>query len=103
MEMEVRIIVFTTVQSFGPFLRRFFQTAGKIQGMGQHVVVKDQTTGGERVEKVGAGGWGGGVHLADSDQRTQDVNRINLERFLKKQRKLKAKREREAQLKAEES
>ena len=47
-------------------------------------------------QKVGAGGWGGGVHLATSDQETQEKNRINLERFLKKQRKLKEKREREA-------
>ncbi len=46
--------------------------------------------------KIGAGGWGGGVNLATSDKATQDVNRINLERFLKKQRKLKEKREREA-------
>lgn len=84
-----------------PFLNTFsIHTGSKIQGMGQHVVVKDQT--GERVEKVGAGGWGGGVHLATSDERTQEVNRINLERFLKKQRKLKAKREREARQKAEE-
>jgi len=47
-------------------------------------------------QKVGAGGWGGGVHLASSDRGTQDVNRINLERFMKKQRKLKERREREA-------
>ena len=45
-------------------------------------------------EKIGAGGWGGGVNLATSDKETKDVNRINLERFLRKQRKLKAKRER---------
>ena len=47
-------------------------------------------------QKIGAGAWGGGVNLATSDKATQDVNRINLERFLKKQRKLKEKREREA-------
>jgi hypothetical protein len=46
--------------------------------------------------KIGAGGWGGGVNLATSDRDTQEVNRINLERFLKKQRKLKEKRERAA-------
>ena len=45
-------------------------------------------------EKIGAGGWGGGVNLATSDKETKDVKRINLERFLRKQRKLKAKRER---------
>lgn len=75
--------------------------AQRIQGIGQHAVIKDQA--GERVEKVGAGGWGGGVHLANSDEQTQNVNRINLERFLKKQRKLKAKRERESQKKLEET
>ena len=47
-------------------------------------------------QKIGAGGWGGGVNLATSDRDTQDVNRINLERFLKKQRRMKEKREREA-------
>jgi len=44
---------------------------------------------------IGAGGWGGGVNLVASDRETQNVNRINLERFLKKQRKLKQKREQE--------
>jgi hypothetical protein len=48
------------------------------------------------VQKLGAGGWGGGVHLVNSDNETQDVNRINLERFMKKQRRLKEKREKEA-------
>jgi hypothetical protein len=65
---------------------------------GQYVIVTDDASGEKRAEKVGAGGWGGGVHLADSDERTQDINRINLERFMKKQRHLKEKREREAQL-----
>jgi hypothetical protein len=41
--------------------------------------------------------WGIGVHLVSSDEETQEVNRVNLERFLKRQRKLKEKREREAQ------
>jgi hypothetical protein len=45
-------------------------------------------------EKIGAGGWGGGVNLATSNKETQDVNKINLERFLRKHRKSKAKRER---------
>lgn len=56
----------------------------------------DKILVGDRVEKVGAGGWGGGVHLVTSDSETQKVNRVNLERFLKKQRKLKEKREQEA-------
>jgi len=49
----------------------------------------------QSIETVGAGGWGGGVRLAGNDGVTQDVNRINLERFMRKQRKLKEKRERE--------
>ena len=48
-----------------------------------------------QVQKIGAGGWGGGVHLVTGDQQTQDVNRINLERFLKKQRREKMKREKQ--------
>ena len=56
--------------------------------------MKDES--GERVERIGAGGWGGGVHLVTSDQETQDINRVNLERFLKKQRRLKEQRERDA-------
>ena len=50
-----------------------------------------------RPEKVGAGGWGGGVRLAESSARTQEINKTNLERFLKKQRRLKEDREREQQ------
>lgn len=65
-----------------------------MQGLGDKTVVRDAD--GEKTERVGAGGWGGGVHLVTSDQETQDVNRVNLERFLKKQKKLKEKREHEA-------
>eukprot|EP00539_Tryblionella_compressa_P000507 CAMPEP_0178733866 /NCGR_PEP_ID=MMETSP0744-20121128/1027_1 /TAXON_ID=913974 /ORGANISM="Nitzschia punctata, Strain CCMP561" /LENGTH=153 /DNA_ID=CAMNT_0020386085 /DNA_START=277 /DNA_END=738 /DNA_ORIENTATION=- len=36
-----------------------------------------------------------GVQMVTSDRETQEINRVNLERFLKKQRKLKEKRERE--------
>lgn len=54
-------------------------------------------SGNEKFEKIGAGGWGGGVNLATSNKETQEVNRINFERFMKKQRKLKRKRDREAQ------
>lgn len=64
-----------------------------IQGLGDKTIVKDEK--GERVERIGAGGWGGGVHLVTSDQETQDVNRVNLERFLKKQRRLREMRGRE--------
>jgi hypothetical protein len=36
---------------------------------------------------VGAGGWGGGVRLAVSDEETQRKNRSKLDKFLKKQQK----------------
>mmetsp|Transcript_55838 Transcript_55838/g.135271 ORF Transcript_55838/g.135271 Transcript_55838/m.135271 type:complete len:184 (+) Transcript_55838:98-649(+) len=52
-----------------------------------------------KVEKIGAGGWGGGVHLVTGDQDTQDVNRINLERFLKKQQREKMKRDKQREKK----
>jgi hypothetical protein len=65
-----------------------------IAGLGDKKIVKDEH--GEHTEIVGAGGWGGGVRLAKSDQDTQDMNRVNLDRFLRKQRRLKEKREREA-------
>lgn len=55
------------------------------------------------MEVVGAGGWGGGVRLATSDQETQDKNRVNLERFLRKQKRLKEKRERDATPSANET
>ena len=77
-----------------------FVEAGKasnIQGIGDKMVVKGED--GEYVKKVGAGGWGGGVRLATSDKETQEVNRLNLERFFRKQRRLKEKREKEARLK----
>jgi hypothetical protein len=34
---------------------------------------------------VGAGGWGGGVRLAVSDEETQRMNRSKLDKFLRKQ------------------
>jgi hypothetical protein len=70
-----------------------------IQGLGDKKIVKDES--GEHTEVVGAGGWGGGVRLAKSDPETHDINRVNLERFLRKQRRLKEKREREALQKTE--
>jgi hypothetical protein len=60
---------------------------------GDKILVKDEVNGTERIERVGAGGWGGGVHLVTSDRDTQDVNRKNLERFLKRQRRLKERKE----------
>ena len=58
-----------------------------IQGLGDKTIVEDSNTGEKRIQKVGAGGWGGGVHLVTSDQKTQDVNKVSLERFLKQQRR----------------
>lgn len=40
-----------------------------------------------REQRVGAGGWGGGVHLAISDEETQRRNRKMLNKFLKQQRR----------------
>jgi hypothetical protein len=62
---------------------------------GDHTT-KHEPTLQSSTDLVGAGGWGGGVNLATSDKQTHDVNKINLERFMKKQRRLKQKREREA-------
>ena len=39
-----------------------------------------------RTQTVGAGGWGGGVHLAVSDQETQRKNREKLNQFLVRQK-----------------
>ena len=63
-----------------------------IQGLGDKKIVQGED-GSTQVEKVGAGGWGGGVHLVTSDKETQDINRINLERFLRRQRKAMRRRE----------
>jgi hypothetical protein len=75
----------------------------KIQGIGDKRIVQkiegdqqEQQQLTPQLEIVGAGGWGGGVNLATSDQKTQDINRINLERFRKKLLRDKQKREREA-------
>jgi hypothetical protein len=82
-------------------LRQVNDAKHKIQGIGDKRIV--QKSDGDQqqhqpphLELVGAGGWGGGVNLATSDQKTQDINRINLERFRKKQLREKKKREREA-------
>lgn len=61
----------------------------QIEGIGDKLMV-DETTG--ETKKVGAGGWGGGVNLAVSNETIQERNQRMLKKFLKKQRK---KRERE--------
>jgi hypothetical protein len=58
----------------------------RIQGLGDKRVVVAEDT--EQVQKVGAGGWGGGVHLAVSDEESQRRNQEKLRKFLKRQRKL---------------
>ena len=73
-------------------------TSERIQGLGDKIIVRAKDNE-ERVETVGAGGWGGGVRLLNSDKQTQDVNRINLERFVKKQRREIKKREKAARQK----
>lgn len=79
---------------------RFANTDNKdIQGIGDKRIVQDEN-GQVTYNKVGAGGWGGGVHLVTSDHETHDINRINLERFLKKQRRLKLQKVRQEQQEA---
>jgi hypothetical protein len=61
-----------------------------IQGVGDLRPVLDeqeQQSDGIKVikyEKVGAGGWGGGVHLVVSDEEEQKRNRKKLRKLLKK-------------------
>lgn len=54
----------------------------QIQGIGRQRVTND----GEKFS-VGAGGWGGGVRLSESDEETQEKNKRKLLRFLKQQQK----------------
>jgi len=54
----------------------------RIQGIGNVRILEDGTK-----EQVGAGGVGGGVKLAVSDERTQEQNRAMLEAFFKQQRR----------------
>lgn len=55
----------------------------EIQGIGNKRV--DRESG--ELKTVGAGGWGGGVRLATSDEETQRKNREKLHKFLKIQKK----------------
>ena len=54
----------------------------QIEGIGNKRVSEDG-----KVTKVGAGGWGGGVNLAVSNETTQQRNKEMLHKFLKKQRR----------------
>lgn len=55
----------------------------QIEGIGDKRVVNQ--TG--EVQKLGAGGWGGGVNLAKSDENIQRRNQKMLKKFLKQQKK----------------
>lgn len=74
----------------------------RIQGIGDRIVV-DKSTG--ETKKLGAGGWGGGVNLAVSNETIQEQNQRKLKKWLKKQRKRaekeKAKKEAEERLATE--
>jgi hypothetical protein len=59
----------------------------KIQGIGDKRITTKGT-----MEKVGAGGLGGGVKLAVSDEKTQEQNKAMLEAFFREQRKRERKR-----------
>jgi hypothetical protein len=61
-----------------------------IQGIGDRRPIHDNDGGGDsgnehvlKYEKVGAGGWGGGVHLVVSDEEEQKKNRKKLRKLLK--------------------
>lgn len=53
----------------------------KLQGYGNKTVIDG------KMESIGAGGWGGGVHLAMSDEDTREKNRVMLEAMFKRERK----------------
>lgn len=61
----------------------------KLQGFGNKTVIDG------KVESIGAGGWGGGVHLAISDEDTREKNRAMLEAMFKRERKRRKKEEEE--------
>ena len=54
-----------------------------IEGIGDKII--DKSTG--ETKKIGAGGWGGGVNLAVSNETIQKENTRKLKKWLKKQRK----------------
>ena len=65
-----------------------------VQGLGDKAVVhrrraakEEPEEGPEVMTHVGAGGWGGGVRLAVSDEETQKRNHKMLQRFLRQQKK----------------
>lgn len=63
-----------------------------IEGIGNYRVKEDGTK-----EQVGAGGVGGGVRLAVSDNKTQEQNRQMLEAFFRQQRRKERKKQQQQQ------
>ena len=61
----------------------------QIEGIGDKVIVDGEA------KKFGAGGLGGGVKLAVSNESIQERNQRMLKKFLKKQRKEMKKKEKE--------
>lgn len=61
----------------------------ELMGFGNKTIING------REEKIGAGGWYGGVNLAMSDSSTQENNRIMLEAMFRRERKKQRERERE--------
>lgn len=84
--MVLLVTVFSSKFFF--FFSRFFLgeklRIKQIEGIGDKII--DKETGEAR--KVGAGGIGGGVNLAVSNEETQKRNNKMLKKFLKHQRKL---------------
>ena len=64
----------------------------KIQGIGNKTVTVDG-----KVESIGAGGWGGGVHLTLSDEETQKKNKAMLEAMFRRERKRRRKEMKESE------
>jgi hypothetical protein len=68
----------------------------RVQGLG------DKRLKNGEVEKVGAGGRFGGVHLAVSDEQTQENNKVMLEAFFREQRKKRRKQQKQVEYGQEE-
>lgn len=88
------VSTYAIAQSDATLVERFGSTSNKRSSDNDNNNANNTTTS----KVIGAGGWGGGVRLAGSDSSTQETNRINLERFLKQQRR----RQRNAQHRSQE-
>mmetsp|Transcript_8807 Transcript_8807/g.13211 ORF Transcript_8807/g.13211 Transcript_8807/m.13211 type:complete len:154 (+) Transcript_8807:191-652(+) len=63
----------------------------KLQGFGNKTVIDG------KVESIGAGGIGGGVHLALSDEETQKKNKAMLEAMFRRERKRRRKEKKDSE------